>query len=180
MKWTRFLDLERINRADEEELLNELYRQMFIVAYSKLNNKSDALDIVQESWLKILQKIDSLKDREKLFQWAKVIVSNTAANYMKKRHSIEFIPYQLEFAEPVWPGADLEIEERFLRRALVEGISQLDDETGQMIICKYYYGWKDKDIAEVMDFPVGTVKARIHRAKDRLRVFLSEREQSLI
>ncbi|HEX7057486.1 MAG TPA: sigma-70 family RNA polymerase sigma factor [Bacilli bacterium] len=174
MKWSHFLDMEQMNETDEYELLNELYRQMFIVAYSKVNNKSDALDIVQESWLKILLKLDSLKDRDKLLHWAKAIVSNTAVNFIKRKQFMKWVAFQTETPQSREFIVDAQMEERFRRKELYDSIAKLDEETGKMLICKYYYGFKDKDIAEALDFPVGTVKARIHRAKDRLRTLLTD------
>lgn len=174
MKWDQFLDTEQMDKSEQEELMNELYRQMFIVAYSKVSNKMDALDVVQESWLKILQSIGSLKEREKIFQWAKVIVSNTANNLLRRRLALQIIPLSQDTPGFEDGFIDSQIEELVMREEIIESLAQLDKATGKMLICKYYYGWKDKDIAAILDCPVGTVKAKIHRGKDRLRSILSK------
>ncbi|MEB3102469.1 RNA polymerase sigma factor [Ferviditalea candida] len=172
MKWDQFLDTEQMDTSEREELTNELYRQMFIVAYSKVSNKMDALDVVQESWLKILQSIDSLKDPEKILQWAKVIVSNTANNLLRRKLALQMVPLSMDMPDIEGGFIDSRIDELVMREEIIESIAQLDQTTGRMLICKYYYGWKDKDIAASLDCPVGTVKAKIHRGKDRLRAIL--------
>ncbi len=158
---------------DQSELLEELYRQMFIVAYSKLKNKPDALDAVQESWVKILRKIDTLRDRDKLIQWAKVITANTSINiWKKKQQRNEVLVQELEYdAKSAAAGM---IEESLLAADVKQSLEELDKDTRLMFIYKFYFGWKDQQIADSLGYPVGTVKARIHRGKHRLRKMLHE------
>lgn len=171
MERTRFLDGKLKGAYDEDELMNTLYTEMFIVAYSKMNNKADALDVVQESWVKILNNIDTLRDEDKLVQWAKRIASNTANNALRRKklnHEVyEERLLQLQKTEDP-------LESRLLRGEIREGMNLLDADTRRMFVYKYYYGWKDRQIAEEMGYPLGTVKARLHRGKERLRSLLSD------
>ena len=171
MDWKRFMAVEQLEHTNEDELLQILYKHMFVVAYARTRSRSDALDIVQESWVKILQKINTLKNPEKMIQWAKVIVANTAINHAKRRKLV-VIPLIDERITSGELGADLRLVEEESRMALYEGLSNLDEKTRKMLICKFYYTWKDAQIAEVMELPVGTVKARIHRAKAKLKLLL--------
>jgi len=171
MKWQRFMEVGELSVENEEDLLNTLYRHMFIVAYAKMKNKTDALDVVQEAWIKILQKLDTLKDPKKLVQWSKAIAANTAMNALKRKaaDAVQLYDEHMCIGELSF---DLRVEERILKRAVYESLSLLDEETRTMMICKFYYDWKDRQIAEVVEMPVGTVKARIHRAKKLLREHL--------
>lgn len=171
MNWAQFVCKEHINEQDQEKLMSEMYHQMFAVAYSKMNNTADALDIVQESWLKILQKIGSLKDRNKLLQWAKVIVSNTACTALHKRyhHMLAVINNNGEVPLQNEQSVASEVETNFLKNAVIASLFRLDEQTRKMLIYKYYYGLRDQDISNVLGLPLGTVKARMHRAKCRLR-----------
>src|SRR5690554_5191767 len=69
----------------QAELLTEIYEQMLIIAYAKMRNKADALDVVQESWTIILSKWEMLRDKDKLMPWAKKIVNNTANNTIRRK-----------------------------------------------------------------------------------------------
>ena len=161
---------EAKSKLEQDELLQELYKQMFIVAYSKLRNKSDALDAVQESWIKILRKIDTLKDKDKLFQWSKVIVANTAINIWKKKQSlrevyVQDIDFQFHYEE--------KMDKHLVAADVKSSLDHLDQDTRLMFVYKFYFGWKDQQIADKLGFPVGTVKARLHRGKGRLRKILN-------
>jgi RNA polymerase sigma-70 factor (ECF subfamily) len=160
------------DRTEEQDaLLMDVYKQMFIVAYSIIRNKTEAMDAVQESWVKILRKLDTLRDRDKLIQWAKVIATNTAYNMIKRKVAVSL-------GDPEESGVPListeGVEERVMRNIIFEEIKKLDDKTRQILTYKYYYDLKDKEIAERMDLPLGTVKARIHRGKEQLRAMLND------
>lgn len=171
MEWKHFMEVEQFSDDDQVEILEHLYKHMFMVAYAKMKNRSDALDIVQESWVKILIKLETLKDPKKLIQWSKVIVANTAMNALKKR-SVQVVSLYDEQMSIEDMNVDLYMEEKLLKQMIYESLSILEEDTRKMMICKFYYGWKDQQIAEIMEIPVGTVKARIHRAKIRLKEHL--------
>lgn len=157
------------------EVLIEVYREMLVVAYAKMKNKADALDIVQESWLKILIKWDTLKDPEKLLQWAKAIVLNTANTVIRRKITYEEI--LREHVVSIYNGIQSRpVDQELERNELLGIIAKLENDTRRMFLLKYYYDWKDQEIAEALGFPVGTIKARIHRGKKQLRVWLADPE----
>jgi RNA polymerase sigma-70 factor (ECF subfamily) len=154
-------DLEQV-----EEKLRRLYSEMIRVAYSKVINKSDAQDAVQEAWVRILTKHETLKERSKLNSWAKTITANVALNLnkqtMREQGSSRF-DSNGEFAEHachVEAGVQFEISEL---------LGLLDPRSRTMLLYKFYYGFKDQEIADAMKVPLGTVKARIHRSKLQLK-----------
>lgn len=174
MKWNMFLERDATGHYKQVEVMHDLYKKMFMVAYSKVHNKTDALDIVQESWVKIIEKIDSLKEHDKFVQWAQVIVANTALNLIKRNQVLKFSPCDLDRLLSKDQLIDLEIEERLIRDMLAECVEQLDEQTRQIFIRKFYHNWTNKQIAEELDIPIGTVKSRIHRGTERLRAMLSD------
>lgn len=159
--------------GDVDGLLTELYRQMYRVAYAMVRNHADAMDIVQESWLKILQKTDSLRDERKLIQWAKAIATNTGINLMKQKYRRNAASLD-HISAGEWVRSDEDLEELLLiRTMIVESMDLLPEDMRKVLIYKFFHGMKDRDIAGRLGLPVGTVKAKIHRAKERLRDHLS-------
>ncbi|RXZ84211.1 RNA polymerase sigma factor [Paenibacillaceae bacterium] len=148
-----------------EELLRDLYNQMIRVAFSRVKNKSDAYDVVQDAWVRILMKHDSLREENKLEAWAKKITANVAHNVNRK--------YSTNQTTSEW--CDLQADcltvpsEAELMMEISELLGALDPRSRTMILYKFYYGFKDQEIADVMNMPVGTVKARIHRSRERLK-----------
>lgn len=162
-----------IDMVEQDDLMNELYRQMFMVAYGMVRNKSDAMDIVQESWLKILQKIDTLKDRDKIIQWAKVIAHHTAVNMVRKKNLTKTMAVN-ETAATYEYSSLSEVEDIVVGKVILECMDQLDQDTRTIIKYKFYSGMKDKEIANKLELPIGTVKAKLHRGKEKLRVMLTD------
>lgn len=169
--WTSLTQADPERKEDQDALLMDVYKQMFIVTYAILRNKSEAMDAVQESWVKILRKLDTLRDRDKLIQWAKVIATNTAYNMIKRKVAVKLCSSDDDSVSLIETEG---VEERVFRNIIFEAIGKLDDKTRQILTYKFYYDLKDKEIAERMELPLGTVKARIHRGKEQLRAMLND------
>ena len=150
--------------VSEEELLAELYRQMLKVARYKLRNKHDAGDIVQEAWVRILEHRHTLRESAKLIPWAKRIASNLASNANRARR-MQLTSDKLS----QYMSSPEALSQPELVAELSDLLGRLDPEARTLLLYKFYYGFKDDEIAAALSVPVGTIKARIHRSKARLR-----------
>lgn len=158
-------DIDPRRQPMEEELLAELYRQMLRVARHKLHVKSEAGDIVQDAWVRILENLDTLRESGKLIPWAKTIAFNLASNANRNRRRER----ALDDAGPAITGRPAYVEPDVLLE-LSELLGRMDPVTRTLFLYKFYYGFKDDEIAAALHLPVGTVKARIHRGKARLKM----------
>lgn len=149
--------------ASEEELLAELYRQMLKVARYKLRNKSDASDIVQEAWVRILEHRHTLRETAKLIPWAKKIAFNLASNANRAHRNQSVCSNLSEYT-----ASPESMSRPELMAELSDLLGRLDPEIRTLLLYKFYYGFKDDEIAAALSMPVGTIKARIHRSKARL------------
>jgi RNA polymerase sigma-70 factor (ECF subfamily) len=141
-----------------------LYNQMIRVANSRVRNKSDAHDVVQEAWVRMLSKHNTLREESKLVPWAKTITRNVASNVNKG--AVRSQPCDWNDEHQKDPAAAAEAG---LMLEISELLGSLDVHSRTMILYKFYYGFKDQEIADAMNMPVGTVKAKIHRTRERLR-----------
>lgn len=149
----------------EQEVMEELYRQMLRAAQSRLYNKNDAGDVVQEAWVRILEHGHTLREANKLIPWARAIASNLASNANRSsKRSQTVYEGNAEYLKGSSPSAEPEIV-----AILSDALGRLDPAVRTLLLYKFYYGFKDDEIAAALDVPVGTVKARIHRSKARLR-----------
>ncbi|MFD2671338.1 RNA polymerase sigma factor [Marinicrinis sediminis] len=165
------MEYSSIEPMKEPTFLEEVYRDMMTVAYARMRNKADALDVVQESWIKILQHLDSLDHKEKFIQWAKSIVNKTALN-MIKRKSMEEGKYRLIADQS--HGGEMTIEEHLAGYDVREQLKELDKDLRMMMEYKYMYGYKDQEIADRMGIPLGTVKIRLFRCREKLKKKLTD------
>jgi len=160
--------------AADEDMLTELYRQMLMAARNRLYNKNDATDVVQEAWIRILERQSTLREADKLIPWARAIAANIASNVNRGAWRTLLLSDgelgQLP-SRDVIPRPDLMAE-------LSDMLGRLDSVTRTLLLYKFYYGFKDDEIAAAFDVPVGTVKARIHRSKARLRKEAAQEDQA--
>ncbi|CAI6046738.1 RNA polymerase sigma factor [Cohnella sp. JJ-181] len=156
----------REQSAIEDELLNELYREMLRVARHRLHHKSDAIDVVQEAWVRILEKRDTLRESNKIIPWAKTIAANLALNANRARRVKPVSELSDSYAGE--SGA-MRLNEPEVIAELSDILGRLEPATRTLLLYKFYYGFKDDEIAAALQVPVGTIKARIHRGKARLK-----------
>jgi len=157
------VDGQAVSDEQEAQLL-ELYSQMIRVAYARVRNKSDAHDVVQEAWVHMLANRDSLREENKLLAWAKTITRNIAFNVNKRAVRVQPGRVDEDARADVYARAEAE-----LLMEISELLASLDPPARTLILYKFYYGFKDQEIADAMNLPLGTVKAKIHRTRERLR-----------
>lgn len=153
------------------KLAQKHHKRMYEIAYQIVRNEADACDAVSEGILHAFEQRDKVKNGDKFSSWIYQIVRNEAINILRKRKRDTTLWKQL--TERV-PEADTQREE------LNAVVRELPEDCRKEIILFYYCGLSLKEIAELRQLPVGTVKSRIHRGKAKLReCFQIEKEESL-
>ncbi|WP_241747074.1 sigma-70 family RNA polymerase sigma factor [Lysinibacillus sphaericus] len=137
----------------------EIYR----VAYVYVKNKEDALDVVQEVAYQSFKKIDTLNNPEYFKTWLMKITMNCAINLIKKNSKVVLIrPEYEEFIET-------EEEDIPLALSLQDLIDGLTVEEKSVVLLRFYQNHTFKEIAELLDMPLGTAKSVLYRAIKKLR-----------
>lgn len=163
------------------DVLVERYRpRVNAVAFQYLN-PSDREDCVQETFLKALASLGSLRDADKFCSWLGVIARNICLDLIKKSSQISSIdddsPWdfahgtQISSPRPS-PLAEVLREDEHAR--LRESIALLGEKYRRAISMRYFEDCDYSTIAETLHKPLGTVKSLIHRGHDKLRDLLAE------
>jgi RNA polymerase sigma-70 factor (ECF subfamily) len=152
-----------------------------------LGSAEDAQDACQDTFLIAYQKLHTFGGRSAFYSWLFRIAFNTAISRKRKKSrvmsSIDAAREQsgeepLDPRDDLQPGVPLEVAERqhMVRLALDE----LSEEFRTVLVLKEMEGLKYEEIAEIVDCPIGTVRSRIHRAREELRqrlaAWMGERE----
>jgi RNA polymerase sigma-70 factor, ECF subfamily len=130
-------------------------------------------DVAQEVFLRVFRALPGFDPRgaARLSTWVLCIASRLAINELqRKRPSAGPLPEEL--ADEA--RGDTGVARRELRRALYEAIAALTPEQQAAFVLREYHGLRDDEIARALDLEVNAVKARLHRARARLRETLSE------
>jgi RNA polymerase sigma-70 factor, ECF subfamily len=143
-----------------------------------VGNAEDARDVVQEAFVQALLNLGSFRRASAFYTWLYRIAFNVAAGQRRKKRptmSVEKARLQ-DGREPV-DGSDGPAE-RLLRgercRQVRKAIAELDEEHRVVLVLREIDGCCYETIAEILDVPVGTVRSRIHRARNQLRERLKE------
>ena len=172
--------------AGRREALDELFRRYrqpaYRVAYRLLSHEADALDAVQEGFIKALTHLHSFQGRSSFKTWLLRVVSNAALDLGRqrgRRESIsldasragEIVPPQLLTGDEAGQG----LERADLRRQLDEALASLSDVQRQTFVLYADGELSYREVAEAMSTSIGTVMSRLFYARQKLRAFLNER-----
>lgn len=164
----------RCRRGDAQafrELVGTFERRLFYYLRRLTDDEEEAWDLIQQTWLKVLRGIHSLRDPRRFKSWLYSIARRTAADRIRSlavdrarqdESNLEEIPDEN-------PGP-----EDFENAGLVHyGLGKLPLEQREILTLFFLEEFSLAEISDILKLPVGTVKSRLHRARNSLRTVLA-------
>ncbi|MDG4657294.1 sigma-70 family RNA polymerase sigma factor [Ectobacillus antri] len=154
-----------------EALLYASEEKLYYTALSYMKNKEDALDAIQEATCKAYLSLKQLKKPEFFSTWLfRILICEC---YRLLKHKQRVLPYEESELIKRLPHKQTEKNDTV---DISGALSQLNYFYQTAIILYYYHDLSIKQIAEVMDKPVGTIKTYLYRGKKQLKQELERRE----
>ena len=151
---------------DIERLVAEHYRGVFGYAYRLTGSVADAEDFTQRVFLTAQRKLGDLHNAESARSWLFTILRNCFWKTSQKRRPLLAGSLAMNLNTiPDHPPREPEID----RERLQQVLNQLPERSRVVLAMFYYEDRSYREIAELLDLPIGTVMSRLARAKSQLR-----------
>lgn len=169
----------RLRRGEHLALADAMERfgdDIYRTAYLLLGDHHLAEDVSQDTFLTAYRKISQYDGRGAFGGWLRSIAVNHCRSRMRRASWKRLLLRRQDNTETA--SADPGPEEISVRRSLAGEISQLPYPYREVIVLHYYHDLTVKEIAERLGQSEGTVKSRLSRARQRLKVLLDREEYS--
>lgn len=154
-----------------QELYHRYFRRLYSYVISRIGNPHDAEDVVSEIFLRVVKRLDQLRNRypASFAAWLFTIARNTITDHYRRNGRRETL-VSLDAAEPLpTPVPDRTTAAPEESAQLQQFILMLPERQREIITLRYYGGLRNQEIAAVLGIGEKTVSAYLSRALDELR-----------
>jgi len=179
--------IEKVKKHDKqafEELYNQYYPMGFSLSLQFVKNESDALDIMQDAFITVYSKLDSLEDASRFKSWYMQIVANKCRDFLKKQKPLSFTDANAYDEEGALKFDIEETDRDFIPESAVdysetvrivdEMIAELPEEQRLCILLYFANDMSIPEIAKALQVSEATVKSRLKYGKDKIRAKTNE------
>ena len=170
---TQFTDAELISRTRAANrtafhTLCERHRARVVsIALRALGNADDAQDIAQQAFVYLFQKLEELREPERLAGWLHALTLSLCSDYRRRRGT-------RTLGEPITMLNEASEERNLVENLMLrDALAHLPEAQRLTFLLHYEGGWTRDEIARLLDIPINTVRSRLMSAKQTLRTDLS-------
>ncbi len=183
--------IEKARSGDEasfELLINSCKTKAYNTALRYLRDEEDAMDVLQESLIKVFRHLNKFKGDCKFDTWVYRIVVNTCNDFLRKnknQRSNIGMYYEGESGETAIeipdnsPTPSEQLDSKLRASYLLDCLEEISAEHKEIIILRDIQGFSYEEISEIQQCSMGTVKSRINRARQKLKQKVLEQYDEL-
>src|SRR5690606_5186596 len=169
-------------------LFERYHRRAYAVAYGVVKNKQDALDVVQDGFVKVHRHIDKFQGQSSFYTWLYRIIMNLSIDHVRRRRNAKGLEYDDRVGrhdhEIAGDGTllprilDSNPGKTVIRRELLgriqSALEELPEYHRAVILLREVEGLSYEEMAEVLDVPKGTIMSRLFHARKKMQASLSD------
>jgi RNA polymerase sigma-70 factor (ECF subfamily) len=185
-------DRELVQRAQQgdrdafRQLYERHHKRAYVVALGVLKNRQDALDVVQEAFVRVHQHLDSFQGSSGFYTWLYRIVMNLAIDQLRRRRTTRPVEYDdgqgrdcALADDTILPRVlDSNPGTAAMRRELMKRVERalaaLPEYHRQVILLRELEGLSYEEMAEILEVPKGTIMSRLFHARRKMQAALKD------
>lgn len=173
--------IKQVKKGDQDafsDVVSLFQHKIYQHCYRMLGNRHEAEDMAQEAFIRAYINIDSFDENRKFSTWLYRIATNLTIDRLRKRKPDYYLDAEIKGAEGLDMHSNLatdaplpeeQVANMELKSYIEHEISMLPPKYRNIIILRYLEEFSLKEISDILDIPLGTVKVRIHRGREVLR-----------
>lgn len=180
--WRLVQQVQEGEVASFDELVRRYRERIYGVVYNMTSNREDASDLTQDTFIKAFQSINRFQGQASFFTWIYRIAVNSTLTHLRKTKLRTFFSFekineddktsQLIAQLTDKSGVEREVYVKELRERLNEALQKLSTKHRTVVTLFEVDGLSHEEIAEIVGCSVGTVRSRLHYAKQLLQADL--------
>lgn len=161
-----------------DQIFQRYQRMVYRAAFGLVGNVEEAMDVTQEAFMRAYRAIQRFEPERPFFPWIYKIVRNLAYSSLGKRSRKGFAvsldtgnedSRPLEIPDPSQSPRE-EYSQKELETHLAQALEELKAEDREIIVLRDLQNHSYKEIAQMLDIPMGTVMSRLYYGRERLRI----------
>jgi len=162
-----------VDELDYEKIVALYHDDLYRFAYSLVGNADDACELTQESYYRLLSNAGQVRDPTKIKAWLFTTLHRVFLG--QKHRSTRFPHLTISSVEHELPALTPEIVNEMDGLLVMEALLEIDEHHRTPLALFYLQNLSYREIAQILDIPIGTVMSRLSRSKAALRDHLAER-----
>lgn len=170
-----------------EKLVEAYQKKIYNICLRMIGNADDAYDLAQEVLIRIYKSINGFKEQSSLSTWVYRITTNVCLDEIRKRKLKRTVSLDQDIRlddseikreiESDDPPPDELAEKKEIKKTVASAINLLNEEHRMVIVLRDIQGFSYEEIAKITNCPEGTVKSRINRARQALKIILEKKRE---
>jgi len=162
--------IDKVKKGDKEAygiIVKKYMRKAYFIALGFVGDSNDALDLSQTAFIKAYRSLPKFDQKRSFFPWFYAILRNLCLNFIKRKRLIPVIPLE-NVAESNLKLLKKSYQED-TREIVGKAISSLPELESEVILLKYFQELSYKEMAQMLNCPIGTIMSRLYYARRKLK-----------